>query len=170
MMKNVLLKLFGYHAWANSDLLSKLKEIDAAANAADLETTLRLMNHYHVIARIFSANLTGAPHGYTSDNTDETPSLSALAEALSTVDQWYLNYLNGVTEEQLGETVPFTFTDGDKGLMTREEMLTHVAVHAGYHRAEIGRILWNLRIAPPWDPYAVYLHRTQPDRREQNVG
>jgi hypothetical protein len=27
--------------------------------------------------------------------------------------------------------VAFTFTDGDKGHMSREEMLTHVALHAG---------------------------------------
>jgi uncharacterized damage-inducible protein DinB len=62
----------------------------------------------------------------------------------------------------------FNFTDGDKGYMTREEMLTHVALHGGYHRGEVGRILWQLSITPPWDTFAVYLHQADPARRLQS--
>lgn len=60
-----------------------------------------------------------------------------------------------------------TFTDGDKGYMTLEEMLTHVALYGGYHPGEVGRILWQLSITPPWDTFAVYLHHTEPERRRQ---
>lgn len=92
-----------------------------------------------------------------------------MSALLREVDEWYRNYLTGVTDAQLAEPVAFTFTDGDKGMMTRAEMVTHVTLHAGYHRGEIGRLLWGLGVAPPWDTYAVYLDELQPERRAQSA-
>lgn len=57
--------------------------------------------------------------------------------------------------------------------MTREEMLTHVVTHGGYHRGEVGRLMIQAAarsahdIKLPWDTYAVHLHRTEPERRLQ---
>jgi uncharacterized damage-inducible protein DinB len=85
--------------------------------------------------------------------------------AMAASDRWYLDYLETVTPELLSEAVPFLFTDGDKGCMSREEMLAHVVTHGGYHRGEVGRILAQLSISPPWDTLAVYLHSTDPSRR-----
>jgi uncharacterized damage-inducible protein DinB len=70
-----------------------------------------------------------------------------------------------VTPQQLCESVAFVFTDGDHGCMSREEMLTHVVTHAGYHRGEVGQIMKQLSIELPWDTFAVYLHRAEPSRR-----
>lgn len=165
---NILLqKLFGYHAWANKDLFDKLGTLDQAQYKTELHTALQLINHYHVVARIFAAHLSGAQHNYASDNTAETPTLDELRVALASSDQWYLDYLRNVSPANLRETIPFAFTDGDKGYMTREEMLTHVALHGGYHRGEVGRLLWQLSVTPPWDTFAVYLHQTEPVRRLQ---
>ena len=163
----LLYKLYGYHAWANYDLLEKLGTLEQEQHKAELHTALRLINHYYVVARIFAAHLGSVQHDYTSDNTDETPSLGELRAAVKSSDQWYLDYIHSVSPENLSEAIPFTFTDGDKGYMTREEMLTHVALHGGYHRGEIGRILWQLSVTPPWDTFAVYLHQTEPARRQQ---
>lgn len=166
-MSTLLQKLHDYHAWANNDLFDKLGTLDQELHKAELHTALRLINHYYVVARIFAAHLTGAPHGYTSDNTDETPTLDDLRDAVTSSDQWYRDYLRTVSSENLAESIRFTFTDGDKGYMTREEMLTHVALHGGYHRGEVGRVLWQLSITPPWDTFAVYLHQANPARRLQ---
>lgn len=70
-----------------------------------------------------------------------------------------------MTPDLLAESVPFVFTDGDRGYMSREEMLTHVVTDAGYHRGEVGQIMKQLSIELPWDTLAVYLHRTEPSRR-----
>ncbi|WP_349434556.1 DinB family protein [Pararhizobium sp. A13] len=166
-MTALLQKLFGYHAWANNDLFDKLETLDQAQHKSELHTALRLINHYHVVAQIFAANLSGVQHNYASGNTAETPTLDELRAALASSDQWYLNYLRSVPPANLRETIPFAFTDGDKGYMSREEMLTHVALHGGYHRGEVGRLLWQLSVTPPWDTFAVYLHQTEPGRRLQ---
>ena len=61
--------------------------------------------------------------------------------------------------------LPFVFTDGANGLMSREEMLAHVATHGGYHRGAVGRIMAQADVPPPRDIFTVYLHRAEPGRR-----
>jgi len=163
--KTLLKSLLVYQAWANDELVEKLASLDRSSNAEAHHAAIRLMNHIHVVSRIFAAHLTGVTHGYASDNTEETPAPAALRTAMAEADRWYLDYLETVSEQALAEPVAFTFTDGDQGCMTREEMLTHVVLHGGYHRGEIGRLLAAIAVSLPWDTYAVHLHRTQPARR-----
>jgi len=161
----LLRTLFRYRAWANAEFLEKMEGFDPDLHAQDRKDALRLINHNYVVDRIFAAHLVGAAHEFAADNPPDAPSLEELRAAVTTSDQWYLNYLDTVTPEQLSESIPFVFTDGDKGCMSREEMLTHLIVHSGYHRGEVGRIMSRLSISMPWDTFAVYLHRTQPSRR-----
>jgi len=166
-MTTLLQTLYGYHAWANNDLFDKLETVDQQKHGSELQTAQRLISHSFVVSRIFAAHLHCVPHEYTSDNLENTPPLGELRAAVTSSDQWYLDYVHNIPSAVLSEAVPFTFTDGDKGYMTREEMLTHVALHAGYHRGEVGRILWQLSVTPPWDTFAVYLHQFEPKRRLQ---
>ena len=124
------------------------------------------MNHNLIVDQIFAAHLVGAAHGFTADNPTDVPSLQDLRAAVTASDRWYLGYLDRVTPDQLAESVSFVFTDGDRGCMTREEMLTHLVVHSGYHRGEVGRVMTRLSLPMPWDTFAVYLHRAQPSRRQ----
>lgn len=157
--------LFAYQAWANDELLEKIASLDQLVHNEERHAAIRLISHCHVVSRIFSAHLVGESHSYDDDNTADTPALAELRVAVAESDRWYLDYLEIVSPEQLSELVPFVFTDGDKGTMSRQEMLMHVALHGGYHRGEIGRILAQLSITPPWDTFAVHLHRAEPSRR-----
>ena len=168
-MTNFIQTLLGYHAWANRDLLEKLQRLEATGDGEALHAALRLMNHSYVVARIFAGHLTGKAHGYVSDNTPETPTLAGMSAAIAASDTWLSDYAAKADEAELAEFIAFDFTDGDRGGMTRQEMLTHVVLHAGYHRGEIGRILSDRSITPPWDTFAVYLHQTKPSRRQGRV-
>lgn len=163
----LLRSLFTYQAWANDELLEKLASLDSHAQGKERLIAIRLLNHNLVVSKIFAAHLTGARHGYSADNTEDTPALDALRTDVAAVDRWYLDYLETVAPDHLSEPVPFVFTDGDKGSMSRQEMLTHVIIHGGYHRGEVGRLLSQISIAPPWDTFAVHLHQTEPSRRLQ---
>lgn len=162
---DLLRTLVRYQAWANDELLEKIEGLDPQRHGEERHTAIRLINHSYVVAQIFAAHLTGAEHGFRADNTQETPEPKDLRAALAASDRWFLDYLGTVTPEQLSERLPFVFTDGDKGCMSREEMLLQVATHGGYHRGEVGRILAQLSISPPWDTLAVHLHRAEPSRR-----
>lgn len=139
--RTLLKSLLVYQAWANDELLEKLAGLDPHDNEMKRLAALRLMNHIHVVSRIFAARVTGADHGYASDNTEETLEPAELRAAMAESDRWYLDYIETVSKQRLAQPVAFTFTDGDKGCMTRQEMLTHVVLHGGYHRGEIGRML-----------------------------
>jgi uncharacterized damage-inducible protein DinB len=174
MGENALLsRMLRYQAWANDDMLAAIAELDAVQHAGERHLALRLMNHCLVVNRIFAAHLTGERHGFASDNTPDTPEPDALRAAFATLDRWYLDYAETATSAMLAESIPFAFTDGDDGYMTREEMLTHVVTHGGYHRGEAGRLMIQAAahsgqdIRLPWDTYAVHLHRTEPERRLQ---
>jgi uncharacterized damage-inducible protein DinB len=161
----LLRTLFRYQAWANDEVLEKIGNLDPDLHGQERHTATRLINHAYVVGRIFAVHLVGGKHDFSSDNTADTPEPGDLRIAMAASDRWYLDYLETVTPELLSEAVPFLFTDGDKGCMSREEMLAHVVTHNGYHRGEVGRILARLAISPPWDTLAVYLHSTDPSRR-----
>jgi uncharacterized damage-inducible protein DinB len=156
---------FTYQAWANDELMQKIATLDLQKYGSERQLALRLMNHIHIVGQIFAAHLQGKDHSFTSDNTEETPAAEDLRVALAQTDQWYLSYIETVKPDSLSEHKSFVFTDGDRGTMSRLEMLTHVVTHATYHRGEVGRILAQASVSPPWDTFAVFLHQSQPERR-----
>jgi uncharacterized damage-inducible protein DinB len=164
-MASTLQTLFGYKAWANAELLAQLATIDAAVHATALHSAIRVLNHTHVVDRIFKGHLLGEPHGHSATNTKETPTLQALAAAMRELDAWYVSYVQGLPAAALHEQVRFTFTDGDSGLMTREEILLHVITHGGYHRGQAGQVMRGAGAAPPRDLYTRFLHASEPARR-----
>ena len=164
----LLREMFRYNAWANAEFFAKL-ELLGPDHGEERHVAVRQLNHCLVVNRIFKAHLTGQPHGYAADNTPETPGLGELAAAVAASDRWYLDYLQSVSEADLAEPIAFTFTDGDRGCMSRQEILTHAAIHGAYHRGEVGRILRQISAALPWDTFAVYLHQAEPERRERTL-
>jgi len=161
----LLRDMFRYNAWANDAFFVKLEDLDPDQHAEQRTLAIRVLNHCYVVNRIFVAHLTGARHRYTADNTPETPALADLRIAVAETDRWYLDYLETVSLDALVQPIPFVFTDGDRGCMSRQEMLTHAAIHGAYHRGEVGRILKQIPAALPWDTFAVFLHQTEPERR-----
>jgi uncharacterized damage-inducible protein DinB len=167
--QDLLRSLFVYQAWANGELLEKLAGHDGQMHADERQAATRLINHNLIVSRIFAAHLSGTHHGYASDNTEDTPTLDELCIDVAAMDRWYLEYVEAASPKLLAEPVPFVFTDGDRAMMSRQEMLTHVVTHGGYHRGEIGRILIQIGVTPPWDTFAVHLHQADPSRRLQTV-
>lgn len=162
---SALRSLFAYKAWANEELFAALEKIDGDAHATEVHNAIRILNHVHVVDCIFKGHLLGVSHDHTATNTKETPALHALAASAKEVDGWYLSYVNDLSFSARQELIRFTFTDGDSGLMSREEILLHVITHGGYHRGAAGQIMRSALTAPPRDLYTRFLHSSQPERR-----
>jgi len=167
MGATLLHSLFRHKAWANEELFAELEKLDPAAHEAERHTAIRLLNHIYVVDRIFAGHLRGEPHGFAATNTPETPTLAALRDAALASDRWYLDYVGAVSAQDLAEVLSFTFTDGAAGSMSRDEMLGHVITHGSYHRGAVGRIMSQVSVPPPRDTLTVYLHRSEPQRRER---
>ena len=149
--------LFAYKAWASSQLLALLEAGALADDAKTSHTVLRILNHAYVVDRIFQANVQGIRHGFTALNTPETPAAAALHAATRGLDQWYLDYIATLSPDQINDSVAFTFVDGGAGVMTRAQMLMHVATHGAYHRGEVGRLLESRGIEAPPDSLSKFL-------------
>jgi uncharacterized damage-inducible protein DinB len=162
---SLLISLIKYKVWADSELHAAVASLGPSADADETHAAIRLLNHIHVVDKIFAANLQGAMHGFTDTNTPDTPSIDDLSWAVQETDNWYLSYVSDINPASLEETLQFTFVDGDKGQMNREEMLMHVITHGAYHRGAVGRILTKQSVAAPRDLFTKFLHATEPQRR-----
>ncbi len=165
--KNILVSQFKYKAWANAALFGEMQKLSEATHPTERLAAIRLLNHIYVVDQIFAAHLTGVAHGHQATNTDETPTLEALHFAVSETDQWYVDYVTNMSDAALVDLVEFTFTDGLAGRMSREEMLTHVTAHGAYHRGGVGRYMAAAGVSPPRDLYTIFLHMSEPQRRER---
>ncbi|MCE2660527.1 MAG: DinB family protein [Rubrivivax sp.] len=162
---SMLHTLLAQKSWSDTELLDRLATVTAPEHAEVLHMAVRMLNHIHVVDRIFQAHLQGEPHAYTATNTEATPGLAELQFAVAEVDGWYLEYAARVSQYELQQPVAFRFTDGDPGTLTREEMLLHVVTHGAYHRGNVGQMLKSIGVAPPRDLLTRFLHTREPQRR-----
>ncbi len=163
---STLERLFRYKANANDEILAAMRLFDGASPAKEI--AIRVLNHTYAVDRIFAANLTGTEHGYTSPNPSPLPSLEELSAAVKTSDQWYIDYVSRLDKAELAERIDFTFTDGEPGRMSREEMLLHVMAHGAGHRGQIGLIMMQNSITPPAnDRFTSYLHTAEASSRRR---
>lgn len=167
--QTLLISLYRYKAWADDLMLDAMIEVERAGPPPGFGAALRILNHAHIVDRIFMAHLEGRSHGYGNNEPDDLPSLLNLSTAIRELDQAYVDYVDKLPGEALAEAVRFTFTDGKPGRMSREEMLAHVVTHGGYHRGEIGRLLPQIAQASSKDVFAGYLHQADPKRRSDGV-
>lgn len=165
-MNTSLHALFRYKAWANRELLATLEAFDAARYPDRFRAMLDILGHANLVDRIFRNHLTSTVVEIIR-STEPEPELSLcqLRTVVEATDAWYLGFVADVDDTRLRMSVPFVFTDGTQGTMTCEEMLLHVATHAGYHRGSIGQILEDLGFDSPPDSLTKYLHRHEPVRR-----
>lgn len=164
MSPTTLNSLFAFKAWADSELFACLQELPPGSDEP-LHRCLRTLNHVHVVDRIFRALLSGEPRPFDGTNTRETPTLATLQRDVAATDAWFVDYVGALAEPARAEVLAFTFTDGDAGRMSREEILLHVVTHGGYHRGNVGQVLKSISVAPPRDLYTRYLHSSEPERR-----
>jgi uncharacterized damage-inducible protein DinB len=163
--QTLLNSLFRYKSWADEGLLASLATLAERAPQAEYQAAVRVFNHACIVDRIFVANLQRMEHGCTATGSDTAPPLRELAETVRETDRWYVAYTARVSTEELAEIIDFTFTDGAAGRMSRQEMLGHVVTHAGYHRGEVGRIMWRVMGSSPPDTFTGFLHQAEPARR-----
>ncbi len=157
--------LLKYKAWSDSQLHAAVAGLAQDFHASEKHTAMRLLNHIHVVDQIFIANLTGKAHAFTVTNTEATPTIDDLSWAQQETNAWLIDYAQTLDAIDIQKPVAFMFTDGDKGSMSRSEMLTHIIAHGTYHRGAVGRILSARSVAAPRDLFTKFLHESEPSRR-----
>ena len=160
-------RLARYNAWADKltfDAVAALPEGEATKPRTTLfRNIVHTLNHILVIDRIFQAHLEGRAHGYTARNTPEPLPFEELRRAQESVDQWYVDWADRMTETALEEKIAFTFVGGGDGAMTRNEILLHVVNHTSYHRGFVADMFFQVPARPPTTDLPVFLRDVPQD-------
>jgi uncharacterized damage-inducible protein DinB len=150
-----------YNAWANQlmfDAVAALPEGEAARERGTLfKNIVHTLNHNHVIALIWQAHLEGRSHGFEARNTKDHPPLAELRAAQQALDAWYVKWADALTENALREEVSFTLIGGNRGVMTRSEILLHIVNHSTYHRGFVADMFYQVPARPPTTDLPVFL-------------
>lgn len=77
--QTLLNSLFRYKASVDDELLDALNALGAEARSGDFRSALRVLNHAHLVDRIFVANLQRLNHSYAASWSSEAPPLAQLS-------------------------------------------------------------------------------------------
>jgi uncharacterized damage-inducible protein DinB len=150
-------QLVQYKRWADRGLYEVIDRNLARLAAPDAAILLGILDHIHVVDRIFQHHLQGLPHAFRAPRSDGLPEFHGLAASLSDVDEWYASYVESWRENDPDQSVDFVFTDGTPARMTRGEILLHVCLHGTYHRGNAGILLQKNGVAPNDDRMTDFL-------------
>jgi uncharacterized damage-inducible protein DinB len=150
-----------YRAWADRLLYQSLELLpeDALTRAQPIifGSLLRTLHHLNAMDQVWKAHLEGVPHGFTSRNPEHCPSFDALRSNQSSINDWYIQFADGLDQQACDETIRFTFIGGNEGAMRRGDMVLHVVNHATYHRGHVAMMMYGLSANVPTTDLPVYL-------------
>ena len=150
-----------YKAWGSRMIFAAAAQLPAEdvtrPRKSVFKSIAHMLNHIHVIDRVFQAHLEGRAHGYGARNTPGHPPLAELQRALEEMDAWYVALSDRLTPESAAEKIRFDYIGGGEGVMTRAEMLLHVVNHATYHRGFVADFFYQIPVQPPATDLTVYL-------------
>lgn len=148
-MEKTLRRLTRYNAWANRMMFDAVEALPPGEALKERNSLFRNMvhtlNHCYVVGLIWQAHLEGREHGFTARNTPDHPPLGALREKQEALDAWY----EAQCMKPLDGTIPFVLIGGNRGEMTRAEILLHVVNHNTYHRGFVAEMFYEVPARPP---------------------
>jgi uncharacterized damage-inducible protein DinB len=143
--------------WADQGLYETIAGNFDRLDAQDAVIVPLILDHIHVVDRIFQHHLRGLPHRFQAPRSDVTPGIEKLAEDTREVDAWYVSYVDSLAAADFAYPVEFVFTSGMPARMTRGEIILHVCLHGTYHRGNAGVLLQKSGSSPYKDGITDFL-------------
>jgi uncharacterized damage-inducible protein DinB len=142
-----LRRQFAYDEWANREVLANFR-----MTAHPPAQTLRLLAHILSAEHLWLERILRQPQslpvwpGFSADQCETQ--IAAMANL-------WREYLEGLSVEQLSESVSYKNSKGEPWSSTVEDILTHVLLHSAYHR---GQIASQTRAAGETPAYTDFIH------------
>lgn len=150
-------QLIRYKRWADRGLYGVVAKNLERLGSQDAAILLRILDHIHVVDKIFRHHLMGLPHGFHAPRSAEIPAFESLLSGMTEVDDWYASYVGNLSDGDFDQTVEFVFTNGAPARMSRGEIILHVCLHGTYHRGNAGIVLHKNGVAPNDDRMTDFL-------------
>lgn len=92
------LQLVRYKRWADRSLYEAIGGKLNGLPPDEQVIVLRLLDHIHVVDSIFQHHLQGRTHTFKAPQSQKLPDFDSLARRAREVDDWYVDYVGGLTE------------------------------------------------------------------------
>ena len=153
-------QLIAIKQWADRGLYDVVSRNFERLSNEEASIMLRILDHIHVVDRIFQHHLQGLPHPFKAPRSEKIPELQTLANSAREVDDWYVSYVGSMADSDFEQPVDFVFTSGKPARLRRSEIILHVCLHGLYHRGNAGAVLQLKGIAPSRDAITDFLEET----------
>ena len=151
------LQLIDVKCWADRGLCGAIRKNADRLGAEEMAILIQILDHFHVVDRIFQHHLLGRAHGFRAARSDAPPAFGQLVQDIEETDDWYRSYVGSLSPAEFDEYVDFTFTSGKPARMRRGEILLHICLHGTYHRGNAGAVLQLKGLTPSRDAITDYL-------------
>ena len=139
--KDYQLSLLDYNVWANEQYFRKIRELPDAEvikqRPSLMNNLLILVNHLLVIGKVWMAHLKGESHAFGGLQTILHENLDELFAAKRDMDGEIRDYVAGLDGDALEEVIDYELIGGNTGSLPRYMIITHLAVHGGFHRRHV---------------------------------
>jgi uncharacterized damage-inducible protein DinB len=137
-------RLFEHDGWANTAALVALHE------GPTVEPARRWMAHIVASERLWLARLQEEPSAMPVwPDLD----LEACASELTELQGEWMQYLASLDEHGLGDGVAYRNSKGEFWTSTVGDILTHVVLHASYHRGQVASAIRNAGGTPAYTDF-----------------
>ncbi|MBK8550044.1 MAG: damage-inducible protein DinB [Ignavibacteria bacterium] len=128
-MKDHFVNLFQYENWANKEIADSLMGVN------DLpEKILSIMSHIINAQTVWLSRIKNESCEVTVWQVYEK---SGIQEALNKSSSGLSEFINTISENDLGKIISYSNTKGEKFNTALEDILTHLTHHSAYHRGQI---------------------------------
>ena len=147
MNKKDIQYLYDYNRWANARMIEAASKLTAEQFTTDLQSSHRSVRDTlaHILAAqwIWLERWKGTSPKALLDPSD-FPTVESVRKRLSEVESECAGFIDGLTDESLGEAITYTNTKGEQWTYPLGQMLQHVANHSTYHRGQVTTMLRQL--------------------------
>ena len=150
-------QLIAMKRWADRGLYDVVSRNLERLTREESSIMLRILDHIHVVDRIFQHHLQGLPHAFQAPRSERLPQFQSLADSAREVGDWYASYVAGLTASDFEQPLDFVFTSGKPARMQRGEIILHVCLHGNYHRGNAGAVLQLKGLTPSPDSITDFL-------------
>jgi uncharacterized damage-inducible protein DinB len=150
--KEYLLNLLNYNSWANDEffkVIIKLSSEEINKQRKSFMNSIRnSLNHLLVIDKVWLTNMKKEKHTFDNLQTILYENMEQLWKEKKTEEQLIKNYVENLSDKEFEEIVECELIGGNKVLISRSMIITHLVMHGGYHRGIIAEMFGQIPLPP----------------------
>jgi len=150
--KEYLLDLLNYNSWANDEffkVIIKLSSEEINKQRKSFMNSIRnSLNHLLVIDKVWLTNMKKEKHTFDNLQTILYENMEQLWKEKKKEEQLIKNYVENLSDKEFEEIVECELIGGNKVLISRSMIITHLVMHGGYHRGIIAEMFGQIPLPP----------------------